>query len=444
MSSRVTGPGTRRRWVVAGVALAGFAGCRDRDRDRAPQVVAPTPDAGFALVAPRTVMTAFSGVCYLDAARTIRCFDEGDHCISRPPDGTFAAIAGTEAYACALDDAGALTCWGDGTSEPPPLERARQVSVGKPHSCALALDHTVRCWGHDYHGSLEVPAGTFKAIAVGHNHSCGLRPDRSVTCWGWNTSGQTDAPPGPFEHISAGLQLSCGIRPGGELVCWGMDTVVPDGEFADVWVEGFRNCALRTSGKAVCWGPGPGDVAEHDGGPYVELVDQCARTAAGAIECLWSDGAIARDDGTSRYADADGACPWPPAPATPRGPVRRRPWIATAMALVRDHDVDAIEHARDQVEAGDVPALVEEYGRLRRWQDKELLVQLVQDQASAALTPVMEDFLDHPDCDDEPCAWSRAVALSHLDGNDETFTRYLDDPALARARLAMWKARRGQ
>jgi len=436
----------RAAGVVCVVAVMWFVpGCKDKPSgSKAAPPAAPaaeTPEQ-VELVHPQRVMTAFGGVCYLAGDGAIKCVDSYDHCISPPPKGAFASISGTEAYACALDATGKLTCWGDGTEQKPPIERAVQVSVQKPHSCALGLDGKVSCWGRDYEGSLAVPDGTFTQVAVGHSHTCALRADETVTCWGWNTSGQTDAPGGKFTTLSAGTQLSCGIRPTGELACWGMDTKVPPGQFTDVSADGFRNCALRKDGVLVCWGSGWGDGKELDGGPFVALAESCGVTAGGELTCFRVDGTQHGDDGTTRYADASGSCGPPAAPAeVPTGPAPRRPWIDEAMKLVKSHDSGALSDARDLVEKGDVRAFVEEYAKLTDWDDKEALVFLIQDQNDPALTPVMQDFLFHPDCDYEPCSWSRAVALSQLDGNAENFSKYFDDPAAAKKKVAEWQAK---
>ena len=55
--------------------------------------------------------------------------------------------------------------------------------------------------------------------------SCGLRPDGEVACWGTNWFGQVDAPAGPFVAIDAGASHSCGLRPDGSVTCWGEDSL---------------------------------------------------------------------------------------------------------------------------------------------------------------------------------------------------------------------------
>ena len=57
------------------------------------------------------------------------------------------------------------------------------MSAGAAHSCAIALDGTITCWGNNTNGQTYAPAGTFKALALGDEHSCAVATDDTVTCW---------------------------------------------------------------------------------------------------------------------------------------------------------------------------------------------------------------------------------------------------------------------
>ena len=87
---------------------------------------------------------------------------------------------------------------------------AKQISVGQYHTCAIASDDTVYCWGWNSQGRLgdgtitdrrtptRVGSDDFglldgnvaKQISVGYNHACATDFDDTVYCWGVNGFGQ--------------------------------------------------------------------------------------------------------------------------------------------------------------------------------------------------------------------------------------------------------------
>src|SRR5262249_14623014 len=134
--------------------------------------------------------------------------------------GDALAVSAGARYACALQKAGAVQCWGAGPlgqlgagSSPAvslgPLtvsgiSTARQLSAGNQHACAVLANGTVQCWGWGPYGQLGngslVPSvatpvsvvgiSSAKAVAAGTYHSCALLANGSVQCWGDNTFGQ--------------------------------------------------------------------------------------------------------------------------------------------------------------------------------------------------------------------------------------------------------------
>jgi alpha-tubulin suppressor-like RCC1 family protein len=86
---------------------------------------------------------------------------------------------------------------------------ALELGLGDAHSCA-SVGPDVRCWGANDHGQLGdghlagQPAGvasytaaqTVTAIAAGSAHTCALASDGHLACWGDNSDGQLGSPTG--------------------------------------------------------------------------------------------------------------------------------------------------------------------------------------------------------------------------------------------------------
>lgn len=122
------------------------------------------------------------------------------------------------------------------------------------------------------------------------------------------------------------------------------------------------------------------------------------------------------------------------AAAPDAGMPARRAYVDEVMVKVRNGSVDT-ESERDRVKPEDVPHLAREYLSSKKWAEKTLIVELVQDSMDPVLTDVMWDALGVPDCSDDTCWWVRATALSHLDGDLARFSRYYEDRKLCRATL---------
>lgn len=132
---------------------------------------------------------------------------------------------------------------------------AQLVDAGYLHTCAVVttkLGPEVQCWGANESGQcgaptsdaiVEVPTrvpnlveGPYQALALGARHSCVLAEDGRVQCWGDNAQGQVgpDAPAGFGAHtleldgervyaieIGAGESHTCARTADDAVVCWG-------------------------------------------------------------------------------------------------------------------------------------------------------------------------------------------------------------------------------
>jgi hypothetical protein len=178
--------------------------------------------------------------------------------------------------------------------------RFLQISTGAQHTCGLAVNARVYCWGTNGNGELG-NGGTnssftptaiasslrFSQVDVGQLTTCALAEAGDAYCWGLNW----DAPtvrvvrvptliPGglTFRQVRAGLRSGCGITTTGQAYCWGArgfasqlgDGVHGTNSFTTVPVpvavqpgftqlaagSGGHACGETVSNQLYCWGEG--------------------------------------------------------------------------------------------------------------------------------------------------------------------------------------------
>ena len=138
---------------------------------------------------------------------------------SSKPNAKKAISLGLE-RSCAVLENGEVKCWGSndygrlGTGNTNNLNtpsapidlggKAKAISLGGMHSCAVLENEGLKCWGENYHGqlgtgdytNLNIPSaainleGKAVAISLGEAHSCALLESGDVKCWGENFYGQ--------------------------------------------------------------------------------------------------------------------------------------------------------------------------------------------------------------------------------------------------------------
>ena len=226
---------------------------------------------------------------------------------------TTPTIAAGGAHTCALEEDGALRCWGMNdqgqlargafgnasaaeAAVAPPRAFAR-VTAGVFHGCGLDQDGRAFCWGENASGQLgdgtmvarnspvAVSGGLrFTRIEAGNAHTCALDQSRAAWCWGENFSGQLGdgsrsgrtapvrvAGGRTFADLAAGWTHTCGITASREAWCWGGNSfgqvgdgtvtdrtsptrVSGDGAYLKLETGSAHTCAISTDQRVSCWG----------------------------------------------------------------------------------------------------------------------------------------------------------------------------------------------
>jgi alpha-tubulin suppressor-like RCC1 family protein len=235
-----------------------------------------------------------------------------------------------------------------------------EIGLDHRHSCGLATDGAIYCWGFGEGGQLgdglrtssPTPVMTqtdvrFRYIGRGQSSGnlCAVSQSGLLYCWGIGADGQGGngtvevalfptavASNLTFREVGSGQDFACALADSGDVYCWGRNTYgklgtgVADGttvpalvagalKYAALAVGGQHVCALTTEGQAYCWGfPGsvggtsPTDGARTpqavEGGLVFKLITSgfqhtCAIDSADDAWCWGMNGAGALGDGTT-------------------------------------------------------------------------------------------------------------------------------------------------
>ena len=137
------------------------------------------------------ISVGYYSVCVVDSNGAVYCWGNGDN-------GELGnGLSSDSLVPVAVDTSGALSG-----------KNIASVSVGNHHVCAIDSNSVAYCWGFDYDGELgnnsttnsSTPVAiyasgvlsgkTIKAISTGDYHSCALASDNQLYCWGDNSDGQ--------------------------------------------------------------------------------------------------------------------------------------------------------------------------------------------------------------------------------------------------------------
>ncbi len=168
-------------------------------------------------------------------------------------------------YSIGLAKSGLVYSWGANNvgqlgraaNDPSPsgvvaITNVTNIAAGLEHACAVSSG-TLMCWGNDQNAELgdgkqntqsqtpvtvNVASKTITQVTAGYSHTCALASDGTVYCWGQNDWGQCGtvgdggngdvlAPTqvqgltGKALEVEAGTNHTCALIEGGSVMCWG-------------------------------------------------------------------------------------------------------------------------------------------------------------------------------------------------------------------------------
>jgi len=192
---------------------------------------------------------------------------------------SFKSISIGNAGPCAIASDDKVYCWGNGgsgqlgngtdsDSKIPILvnmtgvlsgKTVKAIGTGESHTCVIASDDKVYCWGFNYYGYLgnntydnsSVPVAismpgvlasqTVKQLSVGDRSACIIAADNFVYCWGYNLYGQL----GNNSNVTSSVPVAAD-RSG----------LLSSKTIKTISTSGTHACAITTEDKIYCWGRG--------------------------------------------------------------------------------------------------------------------------------------------------------------------------------------------
>ncbi|MDB4939453.1 MAG: hypothetical protein JWP87_6425 [Labilithrix sp.] len=226
-------------------------------------------------VRPETFKQVVAGEkyhCGITTSDELSCWESyGQHVNwNTLPYETFSKIAIGSAHACGLRKSGGTArCWGSMGQTVVPTTPFVDIVAAAEHTCALDAAGAITCWGNDYRmgGAGNAPAGTFKKLSASPYLFCGLRDTGALVCWGSYASGMyTNMAGNPAAHdfggnyvdLAAGGSRACGVDANHVVHCVGFanssDPSLEGAMYTKIAFGSGHTCAIDVDGEAHCFG----------------------------------------------------------------------------------------------------------------------------------------------------------------------------------------------
>lgn len=157
-------------------------------------------------------------------------------------------------HSCYLAANGDMDCWGlsdnfpDGT-----LTGISSVSSANYGTCAISFDGSVDCWSES--PNLNVAqSGKYLSVSVYDSYACAINDQNALHCWG-DLPASFTVPSTKASNVAAGHDFACAISAADQSIfCWGASLTAPSGAYKAISAGENHICGIKTNGSLACSG----------------------------------------------------------------------------------------------------------------------------------------------------------------------------------------------
>lgn len=189
----------------------------------------PTPNVQFS-----QIDAGPSHVCGVDTASKVRCWGYSGYSriVGTPTTSGWASASAGAQHSCGIKTNGARECWGYNQWWSGAAANTSDLDAGNGETCELRYNSNlgqdaIWCRARYFNQGTSANNATswstpYSDMSMYYAHVCGVRDNGQLDCWGYNYHGQTNAPAGThYVRVAAGSTHSCALTSGNKVVCWG-------------------------------------------------------------------------------------------------------------------------------------------------------------------------------------------------------------------------------